>query len=70
MSRESRPGRLHLSQLGKDPGPGIGELQRCLTACQGAVRTPVDEHVRQRPGYSRMCDTKAHIISSYVEEEW
>jgi hypothetical protein len=60
--------RLHLSQLGKDPEPNIGELQRCLTACQGAVRTPVDEHVRQRPRDIRgMCDTKAHIMSSYVE---
>jgi len=28
----------------------------------------VDEHVRQRPRDIRgMCDTKAHIMSSYVE---
>jgi hypothetical protein len=54
--------------LGKVPEPNLGELVRIITAGQRAIHTATDERERRRPRDIRaMCDTKAHVMSGYVE---
>ena len=55
-------------QLGKGGWPYDSELERMIMAGHRVIHTPTNSLERRRPRDIRgMCDTKAHIMSSYVE---
>jgi hypothetical protein len=67
MSHEPRPPTA-VSQLGRLEREYGGELQRYLTAGQTVIHTTANNHEQRRPRDKRaMCDTKAHVMSGYVE---